>query len=378
MPVADRITFLINSLSGGGAEGVCVNLANGFAQRGWRVTLVVLHLENAIRKEDLCQEVKLVVLGKKHARNALVALWRFLRVHKLEKILVFNHQLAIGLVIIRFFSGSKFSIISRNINTITLQTKLKRSFWHKYIVGNLVRILYKFVDHVIAQSAGMKKDLIINYNFKDIDVTVINNPVSQDIENTLQNIGQNRCEKDDYLLCVGRLEQQKAFHFALEAFSLISSEFPQLRLKFVGEGSQKKCLLGLAESLGVANRVDFEGFRKDIIPYYLHARITVLTSLYEGFPNVLVESICLGTPVVAFDCPCGPNEIVSDGITGFLVQCQNVDQLAAKLKRALTHNWDQGAMLAMIESYKRAKVVGDYIRVCSAKKNRLKRAERGS
>jgi len=65
--------------------------------------------------------------------------------------------------------------------------------------------------------------------------------------------------------------------------------------------------------------VGFEGFKKDMIPYYLSAKATVLTPLYEGFPNVLVESITLGTPAIAFNCPSRPSEIIVDGINGFLV-----------------------------------------------------------
>ena len=86
---------------------------------------------------------------------------------------------------------------------------------------------------------------------------------------------------------MGRLEKQKAFNYAIEAFSGIKDNFPNLRLKIVGQGSLKQELKQKAIDLNVENRVDFEGFQKDIIPYYLHSKATVLTSIYEGYPNVL-------------------------------------------------------------------------------------------
>jgi glycosyltransferase involved in cell wall biosynthesis len=73
-----------------------------------------------------------------------------------------------------------------------------------------------------------------------------------------------------------------------------------------------------------------------MIPCYLYAKATLLTSLYEGFPNVLVESIMLGTPVIAFDCPSGPNEIVQEGINGFLIEHQDSENFRKKLVRLLS------------------------------------------
>ena len=72
----------------------------------------------------------------------------------------------------------------------------------------------------------------------------------------------------------------------------ISKKFPSLRLKIMGIGSQKK-IKNIAKNFGVIDRVDFEGFQKNIIPYYLYAKATLLTSLYEGFPNSLISRLNL-------------------------------------------------------------------------------------
>ena len=81
----------------------------------------------------------------------------------------------------------------------------------------------------------------------------------------------------------------------------------------------------------VSDRVDFEGFQKNIIPYYLNAKATILTSLYEGYPNVLIESIAMNTPVIAFDSPGGIKEIIQNGLNGYLVNYQDIDDLKDKL-----------------------------------------------
>ena len=106
------------------------------------------------------------------------------------------------------------------------------------------------------------------------------------------------------------MEKQKAFHLVIETFSLISNQFPNLRLKILGEGSLERELRSKAKSFNLSERIDFEGFKSDIIPYYLFAKATIVTSIYEGFPNCIIESIKLGTPVISFDCPNGPNEVI--------------------------------------------------------------------
>ena len=164
----------------------------------------------------------------------------------------------------------------------------------------------------------------------------------------------------DYVLCVGRLEKQKAFHNAIIAFAEISLDFPNLRLKIIGKGSLENNLKSLATECGISDKVDFEGFHIDLIPYYKFARVTILTSLYEGFPNVLVESIALNTPVVAYDCKSGPREIIHDKINGFLVENNNILDLKIKLKNALMSEFSYIKMQETIKKNKISEIVKNY------------------
>ena len=97
-----------------------------------------------------------------------------------------------------------------------------------------------------------------------------------------------------------------------------------------------------------------------MLPYYLHAKATVLTSLYEGFPNALVESITLGTPVVAFDCPSGPSEIIQDGVNGYLVKHKDIESFTEKLIKLMSHKFNAYEVLKTVTQNQGLEVVEKY------------------
>ena len=333
-----KITILISSLSGGGAEGVSVNVANSFAEDGWQVDLVVLHLNNATYLDRVLDKVNLVVLNVNNARYSTFPLLKYIRNKKPDIIFVFNYELAALLVIIRTITRFKTKIIARNMNTFSKVSIIskEKNLWIRVVVRFLIDKFYSKADHIVNQSHAMREDLIsVHPQLKD-NSSVIYNPVAKHIEDYANSNDLNNIKKKDYLLCVGRLEKQKAFHYAIEGFAGIASKFPNLRLKIVGKGRLEKELRQNAIDFGVGDRVDFEGFQKHMIPYYLYAKATLLTSIYEGYPNVLVESITLKTPVVAFDCPSGPSEIIKDKINGYLVKYQDVEDLKEKLISVLS------------------------------------------
>lgn len=354
-----KITLLISSLAGGGAEGVCVNVANGLAETGWQVNLVILNANNAVYLDRLSSKVKLVNLQIERALYSFQPLRKYLVSEKVNQILVFDYPLAVILVLLKKTIRHDIKIIARNINTLSKKISTTKSFWQRQVVFRLINRLYRKVDHVINQCHAMESDLLQLYPCLKGKTSVIYNPVNKSIEDALKPQDLNSIVKEDYILCVGRLEPQKAFHFAIQAFATIVEAHPTLRLKIVGQGSLKNELKQLAVDLNVSECVDFEGFQTDIVPYYLKARATVLTSLYEGFPNVLVESITLGTPVVSFNCPSGPSEIISHK-NGTLVEYKNINSLASTLVKVLLKAWDPVLVSQSLQHLSTSNIISQY------------------
>lgn len=361
--MSKKITLVIGGLRGGGAEKVCVTLANGLAERDYKVELVVLSLKGAIRDKELSAKVDLISLGVGHARYSAPALWRYLRSSHPDTVLSFNRQISVVIGLLRKLTGINFKLVSRNIIFLSMAESNKKGLWHGFISKHLIIKFYALSDLIVAQSYAMKDDLITYLGLPESRVKVIHNPVSQEIVDFSLTHNLNNYEKKDYILCVGRLEEQKALHYAINAFASIAHDYPRFKLKIVGKGSLEHQLKKQVSALGLTDRVDFEGYQADMIPYYLSAKVTLLTSLYEGFPNVLVESVALGTPVVAFDCPSGPSEIVHDSINGFLVPYKDEVKLTDAIKKALNTDWPLESVIKTTEAFQLDGVMSKYIKV---------------
>ena len=347
-----KIVLLSSSLAGGGAEGVCVNIANNLASLGWNVDLLVLTLKDEAYLNRLSKKVNLVDLNSSKARFSIIPLLKYIYKNKPKLILVFNYELSVMLVILRYLLRFRVKIISRNSSTLSIVIKefQTKSIWAKYFIGPSIKYLYQKIDHVINQCNGMRDDLIeVHPNLYEKS-SVIYNPISSHIINYVKKNNLSSIKRENYFLCVGRLEEVKAFHYAIESFAKIAYKFPNLRLKIVGQGSLENELRLKAKALSVLDRVDFEGFKKNIIPYYLHARATILTSIYEGYPNSLIESIALGTPVVSFDCKSGPNEIIKNNINGYLARYQDAKDLKNKMIKILNTRFKRKEIISTLSN----------------------------
>ncbi len=342
-----------DSLRGGGAQRVCVNIANGLIELGWKVDLVILNLNDQNYLDQLSKKVNLVELNVNHVRYSPVSLLKYIYKKKPNLFLVFNYELTVILILLRKLLNLKFKIITRNISTLS-QKKIelkKTNFWVRNIVSYLIDNFYHKSDHIVNQCYAMNKDMVkLNPNTKK-NSSVIYNPLANHILEFVKRNDIKKIKKKDYLLCIGSLKKPNAFHYAIEGFAGIIDKFPNLRLKIVGKGNLEKELKHITKNFGIARHVDFEGFQKNIIPYYLYARATVLTSLYEGFPNVLIESIALGTPVVSFDCPSGPNEIITEGVNGHLVKYKDIKDLEIQIIKVMTNKYSVEKMFATIDKY---------------------------
>jgi glycosyltransferase involved in cell wall biosynthesis len=140
-------------------------------------------------------------------------------------------------------------------------------------------------------------------------------------------------------LSAGRLAVEKDHATLLRAFALYCQDGRPGRLMILGEGPLRAELQVLSNALGISERVTMPGFVPNPLPYIRRAAAFVLTSRAEGFGNVLVEALGVGTPVISTDCPYGPAEILDHGRYGLLVPCEDPVSLAAAISPHLRNVW---------------------------------------
>ena len=193
----------------------------------------------------------------------------------------------------------------------------------------LIPILYRLADRIVAPSEGVRSGLA-KLGLPLAKLLVIRNPVV---------FQSSRSTPPSpfpfpYILGAGRLHRQKGFDRLLMSFRRIS--FPDVHLVILGDGPERDCLIGMTNRLGIGSRVHFPGASSDIERWFYHARCFVLSSRYEGWPNVLMEAMAYGCPVVSFDCRYGPSEIFENGISGILIAQRDVAGLRDAILRILT------------------------------------------
>ena len=180
-----------------------------------------------------------------------------------------------------------------------------RAYWRM-----LIPVMYRLPDRVVAPSEGVRRALVRS-GLSRAKVSVIHNPV--DVGKSDPGLGTDPDERR-YVLGAGRLHRQKGFDRLLRAFA--QTTIAGLELVILGEGAERGRLEALARRLGVASRVHLPGVVADVESWYRGALCFVLSSRYEGWPNVLMEAMAAGCPVVSFDCPYGPAEMLNGGERG--------------------------------------------------------------
>jgi glycosyltransferase involved in cell wall biosynthesis len=146
------------------------------------------------------------------------------------------------------------------------------------------------------------------------------------------------------ITAAGRLTRQKGFDLLIEAFSMAAGDKPEWSLVILGEGEERRSLEDLADSLPVRDRVILPGRIRNIGQVMERSDMFVLSSRYEGFPNVLLEAMASGLPVIATDCPFGPAEIVRQNIDGMLVPNQDTETLAHAMRYLMENEEVRGRL----------------------------------
>ena len=245
---------------------------------------------------------------------------------------------------IRPFFKKNIKFIARESSIVSINNRYDNN---RVINDFLYKVFYNNFDVIIAQSDYMKDDLTKNYNIKEHKIKVINNPVDSEKIEKLSKSDKKLFDKDRInLLSVGSLNRVKGHDLLLKALALLDERY---FLTLLGEGKEKENLLKSVRKLNIENRVDFAGFKSNPHVYMKEADLFVLSSRYEGFPNVLLEAGACGTFSVAFNCPGGTNEIIEEGINGFYARCEDIRDLAEKIKKAVDFKKDKNKIKELIK-----------------------------
>lgn len=162
------------------------------------------------------------------------------------------------------------------------------------------------------------------------NMEVIPNPLPFRIE------GEGASLEEKRVIAAGRYEYQKNFADLIKIWARVSPRYPDWHLVIYGDGSLRSDLEALVSSLGLSNTLTLAPATRDMRREYQHSAIYALTSHYEGLPMVLIEAQAMGLPIVSYTCQCGPRDIVSDGVDGFLVDLYDQDRFAERLSQLMS------------------------------------------
>ena len=314
-----------------------LNLLDEFSKRDDLVCDLLLIRANSAHLASLPDNINIINLGTKHSGTSLFPVMRYLRQYQPDAMLVAKDRAGRIALLARKLSGSRCRICLRLGTNLQAAMKYKSSL-SRGLRYFLIRRIYPWVDNIIAVSQGVADDTRVVSRLPAERIHVVRNPVVTDRMQQLalapvthEWLINKTCP---VILGVGRMTTQKGFDVLIQAFARLHAT-RKCRLIILGDGKLLAAHQQLVEELGVSEAVDFPGFSDNPYPSMKHADVFVLSSRWEGSPNVLTEALAMGTPVVATDCPSGPREILQGGRIAPLIPMDDVSAMADAMAQML-------------------------------------------
>lgn len=345
-----RMTLVISTLRGGGAERVISNMANYWAVKGWSVTiLTIAHGHESpyykLHPQVVHRDMRFYRSARHPIPNAgalralkeifddCSAVERRTLISELNLISALRNALieTRPQCVISFINLTNIRVLlaTRGLGLPVIVSERDDPYRDPIPEGaeQLRRRLYAMATYLVAQTAEAADYFAAEAADRR---RVIPNPVLQ--PELLQRVnGASAPKAGRILVGMGRLVQEKGFTLLLNAFSRVADKHQSWSLQIWGEGPQRQALERISRDLNLSERVRLPGFTRRPFEVLSRADLFAMSSLIEGFPNALCEAMACGLPVVSFNCSSAIREIIRDGVDGLIVRANDTTALASAL-----------------------------------------------
>lgn len=363
-PRETDIALFLPALNDGGAERVFANLASSFVQKGLKVDLLLAKKEGPYLTQ-IPPQINIIELGGRGMIRSLGPLLAYIRTQRPG--VVFSALPGPNLVAVAARLVCRYRLIITQHLAISGDRALAKS-WRSKIRALCMRLFYRFADGFVCVSEGVADEFSRAMGVPRSKIAVIYNPVYdpkiRDLANENPGHPWLAVRHEKTLVSIGRLCPQKDYETLFHAISGLP-----VRLIVLGEGPDRAKLEALRDELGLQGCIDMPGFVQNPYAYLARADLFVLSSHFEGFGNVIVEALAVGTPVVSTDCPSGPAEILEGGKWGALVPLRDASALRAAIEKALAAPADKAALQSRAEFFSVDRAVDRYLALTQDRKS---------
>lgn len=323
-----KILFILPSAHCGGAEKVTIDVINNISSDEFNASLLFIDPEGPLIA-DIQKHITHTSLNKKRVRSSIFSLLKAIKQINPDIILTSIFHLNIAVLFLKPFISKNVKIIVRESNLPSIVLLRER---YPIFFGFLIRLFYPKSDMVISLGQEMENDLINSFRVSPLKIKTIPNPVDLFRIQKLSKASGNPFDKFKYnFLAVGSLTPQKGFDILINSMALIANKCVNVHLTILGDGVLKHDLIDLISQKGLNQIITIGGYKENPYPYFYHADRFVLSSRYEGLPNVVLESLALGTPVIALDNPGCLRDIITNHQQGVLVKPCTANSLAREM-----------------------------------------------
>jgi glycosyltransferase involved in cell wall biosynthesis len=307
------ILFLLPRFSGGGAERVTLNLLTELYNRGYSVAIIVFDSSGPLLSM-VPKAVPVYNLDKITLRKSIISLIK--KVKQLNPNIIFSTfgYINVALLAIRWLLPQKIKIWIREANLPSISLPNSP---HSKLMTALYKLLYKRSDKLFCSSKRMREEFMLEFLIPGHIIEILPNPVDTEmIKSSISTIERFDNEGVCYVAS-GRLTYQKGFDQLLRWFSALNNKTATLVI--LGDGDDRSKLIQQSNDLNIQDQVKFIGFCKNPWKWYAGADVFLLSSRWEGLPNVVLESLTCGTPIIATSESGGIAEIASQVKVGDLI-----------------------------------------------------------